>query len=165
MWKFRNTVVELNLQFVFSWMIKLGPNFFVVPKCSRSISGSSQLWKGMLSVAVFNSAHYEQSFTVVNFSGQTGTRLLSVSGYNQDGDQNRSELHCHILALWYSTFTFKIFRVLLAVKKKLNTEFNWIDQSGWKWHFFLFYCLESHRSLKSQLQYGFVSSTNITIDH
>ncbi len=104
----------------------------------------------MLSVAVFNSADYEQSFPVVNFSGQTGTSLLSVSGYNQDGDQNRSELHCHILALLYSTFTLnfifavfvtfatptKIFRVLLAVKKNLKTEFNWTDQSGWKWYFF-----------------------------
>ncbi len=107
----------------------------------------------MLSVAVFNSADYEQSFPVVNFSGQTGTSLLSVSGYNQDGDQNRSELHCHILALLYSTFTLnfifavfvtfatptKIFRVLLAVKKNLKTEFNWTDQSGWKWYFFFWF--------------------------
>ena len=35
------------------WMIKIGSNFFVVLRCSMLISGSSQLKKGMLSLAVY----------------------------------------------------------------------------------------------------------------
>ncbi len=58
MWKVMSTVLEWNLKFYNelkshrSWIIKLGSNFYVVLKCSMLISGSNQLEKGMLSIAV-----------------------------------------------------------------------------------------------------------------
>ncbi len=94
-----------------------------------------------------------------------GTRLLSISGHNQDWHQNRSELHCHILALWCSTFTF----ILLCLSylhllhkckwpgfcwlwKNVYIEFNCTDQSGWKWYYFSFTaCKVTIKSPKSHL--------------
>ena len=68
-----------------SWMIKLGSNIFVALECSMLISGSSQLKKGMLSIAVYDKlAQAYRQFQV--------TLKLVI--------KNRSELHWHILAPW-----------------------------------------------------------------
>ncbi len=116
-------------------MIKLGFNLFVVLRCSMLISGSSQLKKGMLSIAVFVELCYDQATALVGFSGQTGTSLLLMSGHNQDReqtDQNCIVIFWLYVQHWHSfccicytfAFTTKIFMVLLTVKNTLNVNMN-----------------------------------------
>ena len=56
-------------------------------------------------------------------------------------------------------YTIKNIQGFTGCEKKLNTEFNWTDQSGWKWYFL------PGKSQISKIIFGFVSSTNITLDH
>ena len=79
------------------WMIKLGSNLFVVLGCSMLISGSSQLKKDMLSIAVYvklAQAYHQFQVTIIL------------------GIKFRSDLHWNILTLGYSTFPFILLHLL-----------------------------------------------------
>ncbi len=93
--------------------------------------------------------------TVCPFQGQTNWRKeccqlqnlwnssMSISGNHQDWDKNRTKLHCYILAVLYSIFTFAIFRKITWIQLTWSVLLEMV--------FFLFYCLESYRSIKSHL--------------
>ena len=72
----------------------------------------------------------------------------------------------HFCCICYICYTNKNIQGFTGSEKNLKTEFliELISLVG-NGIFFLIYCLESHRSLKSHLQYGFMPSTNITLDH